>query len=280
DTSIRKYMEANQNSLLKAMETEKPLITVGVLTPLIAMMAEEMGFKSIYLSGAALSSKLGLPDLGLLSLEMICEEARSIIEVCKTPLIVDIDSGWDHPLLIRRAANQLFDMGVSAIQIEDQIGSKRCGHRPNKKLVSTEKMCERIHQANINKHLAIIARTDSLSSEDQISRCLAYQKAGADILFVEAIDSLETAKQLKETLSIPLMFNLTEFGKTPLLTQSELSFSDLLLYPMSVTRVMYQAAKKALKLIRDDKQQELIPEMLTRDELYQLLDYQKQETLL
>jgi len=265
----------------KLLSTTRPLQIMGVPNALFAKMAHDVGFKALYLSGSAVAAnQFALPDLGLLSLDTLVEEARRIVEACPLPLLVDIDNGWDHPLLIEEASSRFSKLGPIALQIEDQAGAKRCGHRDGITLVSTEMMCERIEAL---KGIEVIARTDALSIEGidkTIQRCESYVKAGAHLLFVEAVKDLETIKTLKKALKIPLLINLTEFGKTPTFSLEELKKAnvDALLYPVSLSRVIWGAGQRFLKEFQDKGSASFaLDEMMTRKELYRLLDYEKQE---
>lgn len=265
------------NTLFEAMEKEKPLQVVGVLNAITALLAQQVGFSAIYLSGGALSTgRFALPDRGLLSLDTILEEVRCLKEASTLPLIVDIDTGWDHPLILERGAKCLLQAGAQAIQIEDQVAAKKCGHLEGKSLVSQDEMVERIQSA-LNPTLAVIARTDALASEGidgVIKRAVAYEKAGADLLFLEAVTTLKEIETVQQAITLPVMINMTEFGKTPLWDLKTLHQVDLVLYPMSIARVMYGAAKKALIEIKvKGTQKGMVGDMLTREELYHLIDY-------
>lgn len=259
-----------------------PIKIVGVMNPLMALLAKEAGFKALYLSGASLSSQWGKPDLGILTLNDIVEAARRITSVVDLPLIVDIDNGWNHPLLLERGGNELKQAEVLAVQIEDQAGVKRCGHLPVKELVSREEMSKKI--AILKKCLIqVVARTDALGVEGldkTITRVKAYESSGADALFLEGVTTPNQIEKVRHATQLPLLINLTEFGKTPLWTDKELHKLgvDLILYPMTINRVVYQAAKEALQqLLKEPSQQSLLNKMMTRDELYKLIHYQDEE---
>jgi methylisocitrate lyase len=263
-----------------------PIKIVGVMNALVARLAQEAGFKALYLSGASLSSaQFAMPDLGILTLNDIVEEAKKIVLSVNVPLIVDIDNGWNHPLLLERAGIELQALGVYAVQIEDQSGIKRCGHLPVKELVSKEEMCRKIEILK-GCQMRVLCRTDALGLEGidaTIERLIAYQKAGADFIFLEAVRNLSEILIVKPALNRPLLINMTEFGKTPLWTEEDLKRAgvDLILYPMTVNRVMYQAARQALQTIKNQPSQEsLLPHMMTRDELYEVIHYQKKEEML
>ncbi len=265
----------------KLLKNIHPLQIMGVPNAFFAKMAHDIGFKALYLSGSAVAAnQFALPDLGLLSLDTLLEEARRIVEACPLPLLVDIDNGWDHPLLLEQAAHRFSKLGPIAVQIEDQAGAKRCGHREGITLVSADEMVERIHAL---KGIEIVARTDALSLEgleNTIERCEAYEKAGADLIFVEAIPSLKVAQQLKKELKKPLLMNLTEFGKTPSYKLEELKEAgiDAMLYPVSLSRVIWGAGQRFLKQFKETGAATFaLEEMMDRKELYRLLDYENQE---
>jgi methylisocitrate lyase len=270
-----------KQKFVEALSREKPLRIVGVLNAMVAVMAQEVGFEAIYLSGAALSSgAYALPDLGMLSLEMVIEESWRITNAADVPLLVDIDTGWDNLLVIERAAMRLSQVGVSAVQIEDQVLAKRCGHREGKQLIDTASMCSKIRVLKAADSLFIIARTDALAVEGfehTMQRAHEYMNAGADMIFVEAVTSANELAKIRSAINAPLLINLTEFGKTPLLSEEATKSVDALLYPMSVTRTMYKSAKEALIAVHEGKQSEIIDKMLTRDELYQLIKYEEKE---
>lgn len=274
----------------KALLEEKPFQIVGVINAFTALMAEKAGFKALYLSGAGVANAAyGLPDLGMTSLDNILEEARRILSAVSLPLLVDIDTGWGSSLNIARAIKLLSSAGVAAIHIEDQIFPKRCGHRPGKKLISSHEMVERI-QAAVNARtdpsFVIIARCDAFATEGLegvIQRGIAYRQAGADMLFPEALHTLEEYQKVKEQVGIPLLANLTEFGVSPLFTVKELAEAnvDAALYPLSLMRIMNLAAAKALQEIRVQGTQKcLLQEMQTREELYGFLHYYEEEAKL
>jgi methylisocitrate lyase len=255
------------------------------MNAMVALLAKEAGFKALYLSGASLSSaNFGMPDLGVLTLNDIVEEAKRITYAVDLPLIVDIDNGWNHPLLLERAAIELKSLNAT-IQIEDQCGIKRCGHLPIKELVSQDEMKLKIRILK-NRGLKVVARTDSLGLEgldSTLKRLKVYKEAGADYIFVEALRTQDEIKRIKNDIDLPLMVNLTEFGKTPLWTLEELAALkvNLALYPMTINRVVYNAARKSLQELRaSGSQKNLIPEMMTRDELYRVIHYQEKEGML
>lgn len=257
------------------------------MNALVALLARDAGFKALYLSGASLSSsEFGRPDLGVITINDIVSAAAKIrLAVPDVPLIVDIDNGWNHGLLIERAGLELAMIGVYAAQIEDQAGIKQCGHLTIKELVGQQEMCRNIAILK-NTGLKVLARTDALGLEGvekTIERVQSYEKAGADFLFLEAVQHLEEIQSVKRAINIPLLVNLTEFGKTPMWNEDEMNSCgvNMLLYPMSVNRVVYKAAKDALGVIKNERSQSsILPKMMTRDELYQLIHYKNKEEML
>lgn len=271
----------------EAMLAEKPLQIVGTINAYIAIMAKQAGFRALYLSGAGVSnSAFGLPDLALTTLNDVLEEVNRITAVVDTPLLVDIDTGWGNSLLIARSIKSMLKAGAAGIHIEDQIINKRCGHRPNKVIVPIADMVDRIKaavDAKTDPDFVVMARSDAFASEGLervIERLIAYQEAGADMLFPEALHSLEDFIAIKKAVNIPILANLTEFGCTPLLTLEELEIAgiDLALYPLTVNRTMNKAAFNALKELRTQKtQRRLLDQMQTRQELYEFLNYYTSE---
>jgi len=270
-------------SLKQALRTETPLQIVGVVNAYCAMMAEATGFKALYLSGGGVANiSFGLPDLGITQLGDVLEDARRITAVTELPLLVDIDTGFGGAFNIARTIKEMIRAGVAAVHMEDQVAAKRCGHRPGKELVSTEEMVDRIKAAVDAKYddkFVVIARTDSYESEGlegAIERSLKYVEAGADMIFVEAIPELKLYKPFCEQVKVPVLANMTEFGKTPLYSKKELAEVgvQLILYPRSVERAMSKAALNVLQDIRQHGSQEKsLPAMQKRDELYQFLHY-------
>ncbi len=268
----------------QALKDEQPLQVVGVINAYVAMMAEKIGFKALYLSGAGVANaSYGLPDIGLTTLDNVVEDVRRITDAIDLPLLVDIDTGWGNERMIARAIKAVEKAGAAGIHIEDQNADKRCGHLPDKRLVSTEDMCLRIKaclSAKKDPHFVIMARTDAFANEGlegALKRLQAYKQAGADMLFPEALDSLQAYQTIKNIIGLPLLANITEFGKTPLFTREELQKAgiDIALYPLSANRAMNLAALKVFAAIRDQgTQKELLEEMQTRDELYHFLNYQ------
>jgi methylisocitrate lyase len=273
-------------SIVSLFQTGKPLQIIGVPNALFAKMAEEVGFQALYLSGASLSANaFAYPDLGLLSLETLLDEAARLVGATTLPLLVDIDNGWDHPLLLEVAQEEFSRLGgVAALQIEDQAGVKRCGHREGIQLVSPEEMCERISILKKGS-FEVVARTDAFQQEGiekTIQRCHLYGEAGADLFFVEAVPSLEVVHQLKRALKKPLLLNLTEFGKTPTFSKEEMAKAgvEALLYPLTLSRVLWGEGKRFLEQFQKESSQKFVLEkMMNREELYQLLDYERFEKI-
>jgi methylisocitrate lyase len=270
-------------TLSLALAVERPLQIIGVSNAYVGMMAEQMGFRALYLSGAGVANACyGLPDLGMTTLTEVTEEVRRIASATALPLLVDADTGWGHALNIRRCVQQLSKAGAAGIQIEDQVAAKRCGHRPGKAVVSTQEMVARIKaavDARYSEQVWIVARTDAFAMEGleaTVARAQAYQAAGADAIFAEALTTLKDYQVFTQCLKIPVLANLTEFGKTPLFTRTELASVDvaLLLYPLSAWRAMNKAAWNVLQAIRTEgSQQNVLTSMQTRDELYATLNY-------
>lgn len=270
----------------KALKQHFPLQIVGVINPYAALMAQDVGFKALYLSGAGVAnSSYGLPDIGLTTLDDVLEDASRITQSVKLPLLVDIDTGWGNALMVERTIKAFMRAKVAAVHIEDQISNKRCGHLDNKQLISKEEMTEKIqaaHQVRLQEDPSfyLIARTDALAIEGLegvIERGLQYKKAGADALFAEAFKNLNDYQTVKKAVGLPLLANMTEFGKTPLFTLDEFKDVgvDMILYPLSANRAMNKAALDVFKEIyTKGTQKKLIDRMQTRDELYQFLNYE------
>jgi methylisocitrate lyase len=271
----------------EALKNQSPLQIAGTPTAFSAIMAKKVGFKAIYLSGGALSAfSYGLPDLGILSLENFLTEVNRITDAVDTPLLVDIDTGFGSAFNIERTIKLMIKAGAAAVHIEDQISSKRCGHRPKKKLVDSEEMTDRIRfavESKIDPHFFIIARTDAVAVEglqSAIDRAKAYEAAGADAIFAEACTTLDEYKAFVQALGIPVLANLTEFGSTPLFTLNELDKIGvkIALYPFAATRMMNQAALKAYEtILHKGTQKELIGSMQTREAMYDFLRYHEYE---
>jgi methylisocitrate lyase len=264
--------------LRAALETERPLQMVGALNAYAALLAERAGFRSLYLSGAGVANhSLGLPDLGVIQLGDVVVDASRITAATDIPLLVDIDTGWGHDLVVGRAVRELERVGVAAVQIEDQVGAKRCGHRPGKALVEPDEMVARVRAAvGARDSMLVVARTDAATVEDTISRGSAYATAGADVVFAEALRSLDDVRRVTDALDVPVLVNLTEFGVTPLFTLDELRAVGvaIALYPLSASRAAARASELVYQAIRaDGTQANVVDRMQTRDELYEVLDY-------
>ena len=270
-----------------ALEAESPLQIVGTINAYTAMQAERAGFRAIYLSGAGVANaSYGLPDLAMTTLNDVCEDVRRICSATDLPLLVDIDTGWGSAFMIGRAIREMTWSGAAAVHLEDQVAVKRCGHRPGKALVETAEMCDRLKAAvdgRIDDDLVVMARTDAHAVEGQqaaIERAAAYVEAGADMIFAEALTTLEEYRQFTDVVKVPVLANLTEFGRTPLFTTGELASVGvaMTLYPLSAFRAMSAAALSVYETIRKDgTQQAVVDKMQTRMELYDVLGYQSYE---
>ena len=273
--------------LLDALDQERPLQVVGTINAYAAIMAEQVGYRAIYLSGAGVANaSFGLPDLGMTSLDNVLEEARRITAATRLPLLVDVDTGWGGGLNIVRTIQQMTRAGVAGVQIEDQIQSKRCGHRPGKSVVSIAEMLDRIKaavDARTDPQFLIMARTDAVASQGvdpAIERAQRFVEAGADLVFPEALGTLNEYRQFVESVDVPVLANVTEFGKTPLFTVAELADVGvrLVLYPLSAFRAMNAAALHVYQAIRDEgTQKNVVDRMQTRQTLYDMLDYHRYE---
>ncbi|MEM7762858.1 MAG: methylisocitrate lyase [Pseudomonadota bacterium] len=273
-----------------AIAAEKPLQIIGTINAYSAMMATQTGFKAIYLSGAGVANaSYGLPDLGMTSLENVVEDAKRITGAVDTPLLVDIDTGWGGAFNIARTIREMTRAGVAAVHLEDQVGQKRCGHRPNKELVSQAEMVDRIKaavDAKTDDSFVVMARTDALAVEGMapmLERVQAYAEAGADAIFAEAMTEISMYTQITSLVDIPVLANLTEFGMTPMYTVDELASVDIAmaLYPLSAFRAMNAAALQVFKTIREQgTQADVIDTMQTRMELYDFLNYHEFEQTL
>ena len=274
-----------------ALVAEKPLQVVGTINAYAAKLAEASAFRAIYLSGGGVAANsLGVPDLGISTLEDVLTDVRRITNACELPLLVDIDTGWGGAFNIARTIREMAKAGAAAVHIEDQVSAKRCGHRPGKELVPTEEMVDRIKAAvdakiaaRIDPDFVIMARTDALAGEGlarTIERVQAYVAAGADMIFAEAVTDLATYTAIRNAVGVPILANITEFGKTPLFTRDELATAgvDIILYCCAAYRAMNAAALKVYETIRaEGTQKSVLPLMQTRDELYRYLDYHAYE---
>ncbi len=279
----------------RALTDEQPLQIAGAINAYTARMAEATGFRALYLSGGGLAANsLGLPDLGISTLDDVLTDVRRITDVTTLPLLVDIDTGWGSAFNIARAIRSMIKAGAAAVHLEDQVGTKRCGHRPGKELVSTEEMCDRIraavdarddarNDARTDPDFVIMARTDALASEGlsaATARAAAYVAAGADMIFAEAVTDLSMYAKFKAAANVPILANITEFGHTPLYTLDQLRDAgvDMVLYCCAAYRAMNAAALNVYQTIRaEGTQQSLIPTMQTRADLYKFLNYHAYE---
>ena len=270
-----------------ALAAEKPLQVAGTINAYSALLAERAGFKAIYLSGAGVANaSFGLPDLGITSLNDVCEDVRRITSATDVPLLVDADTGWGAAFNISRTISDLIKSGAGACHLEDQVQAKRCGHRPGKALVSADEMVDRIKAAvdgRTDELFVIMARTDAHAVEGQqaaIDRALKYVEAGADMIFAEALTTLDEYRQFTSVVKVPVLANITEFGKTPLFTVQELAGAgaQLVLYPLSAFRAMSKAAEIVYGALRQEgTQQSVLDRMQTRAELYDVLGYHEYE---
>jgi len=274
--------------LRAAMAAEKPLQCVGTVNAYAARLAERTGFKSIYLSGAGVAAgSLGLPDLGISNLDDVLIDVRRITDVCSLPLLVDVDTGFGASAFnVARTVKSLIKAGAAGMHIEDQVGAKRCGHRPGKELVSREEMADRIKaavDAKTDRDFIVMARTDALAVEGldrALERARACVEAGADAIFPEAMTDLSMYRKFAEAAGVPVLANLTEFGQTPFFTLDELRSAKvaIVIYPVSAFRAMSAAALKVYNAIRKEgSQKSVVDSMQTRAELYEVLDYHAYE---
>jgi len=271
----------------QALVEEKPLQVVGVINAYAAKLAENAGFKALYLSGAGVANaNFALPDLAVTNLTDVVTEVRRITAATQLPLLVDADTGWGNAIGIARTVRELTQAGAAGIHIEDQWENKRCGHRPGKKLVDCEEMVARVEAAVAAKTdhaFVIMARTDAMSVEGleaAIKRAKAYVSAGAEMIFAEALTSLDQYQQFVQAVGVPVLANITEFGQTPLFTIQELKSAGvaMALYPLSAFRAMNFAAQNVYRVIRKEgTQNSVLPMMQTRDELYDVLEYHQLE---
>jgi len=271
----------------KAIEAERPLQVIGAINAYHAKFAEKTGYKAIYLSGGGVAAgSLGVPDLGISTLEDVLIDIRRITDSTSLPLLVDVDTGFGGAFNIARTIRSVEKSGAAAVHIEDQIQAKRCGHRPNKSIVSQNEMVDRIKSAvdaKNDENFVIMARTDALAVEglqSAIDRACACVEAGADMIFPEAINDLDTYKKFTKSLDVPVLANITEFGATPLFSLDELNSVGIAiaLYPLSAFRAMNKAALNIYKGLREEgTQKNLVEQMQTREELYEFLDYHEYE---
>lgn len=269
--------------LRQAIQSEKPLQIVGTINAYTAMMAERVGHKALYLSGAGVANaSFGLPDLGMTSLNDVCEDIRRITGATDLPLLVDADTGWGGAFNIARTVKEMTRAGAAGFHIEDQVAQKRCGHRPNKEIVSQGEMVDRVKaavDARIDDQFLIMARTDALQQEGleaAIERAQACVDAGADAIFAEAVHTLEQYQAFTNALNVPVLANITEFGATPLFNKDELAGVgvEMVLYPLSAFRAMNKAALNVYQnILAKGDQKDVVETMQTRAELYDFLNY-------
>lgn len=266
-----------------AVQATKPLQVVGTINAYSALLAKRAGFDAIYLSGAGVANaSYGMPDLGVTSLQDVLIDVNRITSACDLPLLVDIDTGWGTAFGIERTVREMTKAGAAAVHMEDQVAAKRCGHRPNKALVPTEEMCDRVAAASSGRPDAtfvIMARTDAAASEgldSAIERANRYVSAGADMIFAEALRSADDFRTFTDQVKVPVLANMTEFGKTPLMTTSELADLGIAiaLYPLSAFRAMSRATEQIYAALKSDgTQTNVLDLMQPRDELYDVLGY-------
>ncbi len=272
----------------KAVAEESPLQVIGAINANHALLAKRAGFRAIYLSGGGVAAgSLGLPDLGISNLDDVLTDVRRITDVCDLPLLVDVDTGFGASAFnVARTVRAMIKFGAAAIHIEDQVGAKRCGHRPNKEIVSKQEMVDRIKaavDARTDENFVIMARTDALAVEgleSALERAIACVEAGADMIFPEAITELSMYRQFAAAVKVPVLANITEFGATPLFTLDELRSADvgLALYPLSAFRAMNKAAENVYQAVRrDGTQKNVVDTMQTRLELYDRINYHQFE---
>ncbi len=276
--------------LWQALDAERPLQVAGTINAYSALLAEQAGFRAIYLSGAGVANaSYGLPDLGMTSLNDVCEDIRRITAASELPLLVDADTGFGQAFNIQRTVREMTRAGAAGLHLEDQVAAKRCGHRPGKALVSQEEMVDRIRagvDGRQDDNFVIMARTDAHAVEGQqaaIDRACAYVEAGADMIFAEALQTLDEYRQFTDAVGVPVLANITEFGKTPLFTTEELGDAGvrLALYPLSAFRAMSKAALEVYQTLRKEgTQKDVIDRMQTREELYEVLGYHDYEQTL
>jgi methylisocitrate lyase len=273
--------------LRAALALERPLQVVGTVNAFSALLAEKAGFRAIYISGAGVANaSFGLPDLGITMLNDVCEDIRRITGATELPLLVDADTGWGGAFNIARTVKDFIRSGAAGLHLEDQVQTKRCGHRPGKALVAAEEMVDRIKaatDARQDPEFVIMARTDAHAVEGQqaaLDRAACYVEAGADMIFAEALTTLTEYRQFTKAIPVPVLANLTEFGKTPLFTTKELADAgvQLVLYPLSAFRAMSKAALNVYTTLRQEgTQKSVVGTMQTREELYEVLGYHAYE---
>jgi methylisocitrate lyase len=283
-------MESAGKEFRKLVSEHPPLQVVGTINAYTAMMAKKIGHRAIYLSGGGVANaSYGLPDLGITSLDNVIEDITRITSACDLPLLVDADTGWGGAFNIARTTRAMIKAGAAAMHIEDQVSQKRCGHRPNKEIVSTNEMVDRIKaavDARTDESFVVMARTDALAPEgleETLERSARFVEAGADMIFAEAVTELEQYKTFSQCLDVPILANITEFGATPMFNIEELTSVGIgiILYPLSAFRAMNKAAENVYKTILDEgTAREILDEMQTRSELYDYLNYHDFESKL
>ncbi|MCC8362291.1 methylisocitrate lyase [Lysobacter sp. A6] len=271
----------------RAVQEESPLQVMGAITAYAGLMAKKTGYKALYLSGGGVAANsLGMPDLGISTMEDVLIDARRIVDATQMPLLVDIDTGWGGAFNIGRTIRNFINVGVAAVHMEDQVGQKRCGHRPGKEVVSKDEMVDRVKaavDARTDASFVIMARTDAAAVEgidSAIERAMAYVEAGADMIFPEAMKTLEDYKRFKAAVKVPILANLTEFGSTPFFTTDELRTAnvDIALYCCGAYRAMNKGALHFYETVRrEGTQKNIIDSLQTRAELYDFLDYHAYE---
>ena len=270
-----------------ALALEHPLQIVGAINAFSALLAKEAGFRAVYLSGAGVANaSFGLPDIGMTTANDVCEDIRRITAAVDLPLLVDADTGWGNAFNIGRSIRELARAGAAGCHLEDQVAAKRCGHRPNKELVSTSEMIDRLKAAvdsRPEQSFVVMARTDAIAKEglaSAIGRSIRYVDAGADMIFAEAVTRLEDYREFTRQVSVPVLANLTEFGQTPLFSLPELREAGvaMTLYPLSAFRAMAAAAERVYRTIRESgSQADILSSMQTRERLYEIIDYHHYE---
>ena len=284
-------MASAGSAFRKAVSEEKPLQVIGTVVAYHAHLAKRSGYKAIYLSGGGVAaSSLGLPDLGISNLDDVLIDIRRITDICDLPLLVDVDTGFGSSAFnVARTTRSLIKAGAGGMHIEDQVGAKRCGHRPGKEIVSTQEMCDRIKaavDARTDPEFVVMARSDAIANEGidkALERILKYVEAGADMVFPEAVTELPMYRKVADAVKRPVLANITEFGKTPYFTIEELRSANvaIALYPLTAFRAMNQAALKVYQSVRKHgTQKDLLGSMQTRDELYDFLNYHAFESKL
>ena len=271
----------------QALEAERPLQLVGAINAYTALLAKQAGFRAIYLSGAGVANaSFGYPDLAMTTLPDVCEDVRRITGACDLPLLADADTGWGDAFMIGRTVRELGRAGAAGCHLEDQVSTKRCGHRPGKALVDAGEMADRIKaavDARGDEQFVLMARTDAHAVEGQdaaLARAMQYVEAGADMVFAEALTTLDEYRQFTSSLPVPVLANLTEFGRTPMYSVDELRDAGVAvaLYPLTAFRAMSAAALEAFRTLRrNGTQAAALEKMQTRDELYEVLDYREYE---